>query len=89
MVYKSSKFIKRVGEENEIFDIVLIDEGHLLWTKKNQGYTDKGKSYEFGKDVTQLAQIAKRTKVVAYVFDNEQIVRSNQYIDKEKIKKEN
>ena len=96
LVYKSTTFINEVANSDEIFDVVLIDEGHLLWTKKTQKFTDKNNDYEVEGPIPQLSIIAKHAKVVVYIFDQKQIVRSNQYVDSkiinekiEEAKKEN
>ncbi len=53
-------------------DVVLIDEGHLLLTQGNQGYSGHN----------QLHDILQRAKVVVLVFDPKQILQTAQLWDK-------
>lgn len=57
-------------------DVVLIDEAHLLWTQGKQSYTGKN----------QLYDILKTAKVVVMIFDEKQILRTNQYWEKDDMK---
>ena len=54
---------------------ILVDEAHLLFTQGNQGYSGKN----------QLDDIIKRAKVVVIVFDENQILRMDQYWEKQMI----
>lgn len=53
-------------------DIVLVDEGHLLLTQGNQGYSGKN----------QLHDILRRSKIVVLIFDPNQILQTAQQWDK-------
>lgn len=83
LVYKSTTFINEIGNSDEIFDVVLIDEGHLLWTERTRKFTEKNNSYEVKGPNPQLSVIAQHAKVVVYIYDQKQIVRNNQYVDSE------
>ncbi|AIU31478.1 Hypothetical protein Cul210931_2166 [Corynebacterium ulcerans] len=50
-------------------DVVLIDEAHLLWTQGKQSYRGKN----------QLLDILERARVVVAIFDEKQILQTNQY----------
>ena len=52
-------------------DIVLVDEGHLLLTQGNQGYSGKN----------QLHDILRRSKIVVLIFDPNQILQTAQQWD--------
>lgn len=67
-VSKPTIFINSEKEEDKQVDVILVDEGHLLWTQGKQAY--KGKN--------QLRDLQKRAKVVILVFDPNQIVRTQQ-----------
>ncbi|HEM3692216.1 TPA: DUF2075 domain-containing protein, partial [Streptococcus suis] len=71
-VLKPTKFINRNSEENKA-DIVLIDEAHLLWTQGKQSYRGKN----------QLIDIINRSKLTIAVFDEDQIMQTNQYMEKD------
>ncbi|MGY3814161.1 DUF2075 domain-containing protein [Globicatella sulfidifaciens] len=71
-VLKPTQFINRNSEENKA-DIVLIDEAHLLWTQGKQSYRGKN----------QLIDIINRSKVTIAVFDEDQIMQTNQYMEKD------
>lgn len=58
------------------FDVVFVDEAHLLLTQKNQAFTG-----EHG----QLAEIMKYAKVVVVMFDKKQIMNAEQYLSEETI----
>ena len=74
VVSKASTFLNR-HEDPDSVDVVFIDEAHLLFTQGNQGYSGKN----------QLDDIVKRAKVVAIVFDENQILRMDQYWEKQMI----
>lgn len=68
-VMKPTKFINEHQESDEIADVVLIDEAHLLWTQGKQSYRGEN----------QLADILNRARVVIAVFDPMQVLAGNQY----------
>lgn len=74
VVSKASTFLNRHKDLDSV-DVVFIDEAHLLFTQGNQGYSGKN----------QLDDIIKRAKVVVIVFDENQILRMDQYWEKQMI----
>ncbi|ASA48350.2 DUF2075 domain-containing protein [Corynebacterium pseudotuberculosis Cp162] len=56
-------------EKAHDIDVVLIDEAHLLWTQGKQSYRGKN----------QLLNILERARVVVAIFDEKQILQTNQY----------
>ena len=74
VVSKASTFLNRHKDLDSV-DVVFIDEAHLLFTQGNQGYSGKN----------QLDDIVKRAKVVVIVFDENQILRMDQYWEKQMI----
>lgn len=75
-VMKPTRFINQYQEQDEVADVVLIDEAHLLWTQGKQSYRGKN----------QLKDILKLARVVVAVFDPMQILAGNQYWSKEELK---
>ncbi len=73
VVSKPTRFIRTVSESEPV-DIVLIDEAHLLWTEGKQAYQGKN----------QLYDILKRAKIVVAVFDKNQVLSREQYVEKTK-----
>lgn len=69
-VSKPTRFITntRVDADDPV-DVVLIDEAHLLWTQGKQSYRGKN----------QLFDILDRARVVVAIFDDKQIMATNQY----------
>ena len=76
VVSKASRFINKHPDDNSL-DVVFIDEAHLLFTQGNQGYSGKN----------QLDDIVKRAKVTVIVFDENQILRMDQYWESQMIDK--
>ncbi|WP_405376028.1 DUF2075 domain-containing protein [Pseudobutyrivibrio sp.] len=72
----ASKFLNLHPDDNSV-DVVFIDEAHLLFTEGNQGYSGKN----------QLDDIVKKAKVVVIVFDQNQILRMDQYWESQMIDK--
>ncbi|AIG65901.1 DUF2075 domain-containing protein [Weissella tructae] len=65
---RPTSLINQLDKTNEIADVVVIDEGHLLLSK-SEPYI------KFMQD-NQLAEIVKRAKVVVVVFDFKQVMQS-------------
>lgn len=63
-------------KRDKLFDVVFVDEAHLLWTQNNQAFLDNN----------QLDEIMKYAKVVVAVFDENQIMNAEQYLPDSKIK---
>lgn len=79
-VSKPTKFIndKPTFESgDEIADVVLVDEAHLLWTQGKQSYRGKN----------QLLDLLDRARVVVVVFDKSQIMATNQYWEEHEFEK--
>lgn len=68
VVCKPTRFIN-THSENDVADIILVDEAHLLWTQGKQAYRGKN----------QLDDLKARAKVVVMIFDERQILRTEQY----------
>ncbi len=69
---KATRFLNEHPEEDSV-DVAFVDEAHLLFTVGNQGYQGKN----------QLDDIVKRAKVTVIVFDENQILRMDQYWESE------
>lgn len=67
-VTKPTSFINSRSTDEKA-EVILVDEGHLLWTQGKQSYRGSN----------QLADLLDRAKVVVLVFDENQILRTNQY----------
>ena len=76
VIYKPTAFINS-HSATEPVDVVFIDEAHLLWTQGKQAY--KGKN--------QLDDILKIAKVVIVMFDEDQILTTEQYWEDELLEK--
>ncbi|MFF2797097.1 DUF2075 domain-containing protein [Lysinibacillus xylanilyticus] len=70
-------FRKDDTNKAELADVVVIDEAHLLWTQGKQSYQGEN----------QLKDILKNSKMTVIIFDEKQILQSNQYWSNEEIKK--
>lgn len=75
VVSKATNFINKHSDDS--VDVVFIDEAHLLFTQGNQGYSGKN----------QLDDIVKKAKVTVIVFDENQILRMDQYWESQMINK--
>lgn len=72
VVSKPTRFINNHNPEDRV-DVVIIDEAHLLWTQGKQSYRGKN----------QLTDLLERAKVVVVVFDRNQILSREQYIEEQ------
>ena len=84
VVFNPTQFINQFIEKKnspikrtKSYDVVFVDEAHLLLTRKNQAFTG-----EHG----QLVEIIKHAKVVVVMFDKRQIMNAEQYLSDEEIK---
>ncbi|WP_061992911.1 DUF2075 domain-containing protein [Fructobacillus ficulneus] len=68
---RPTSLINRVHQGSQAPDVVLIDEGHLLLSKREP-------YIRFFQD-NQLAEIIKLAKVVVVVFDFQQVIQSKMY----------
>ena len=77
IVFKPTQFINlfKNKKRKKLYDIVFVDEAHLLWTQNNQAFTDNN----------QLQAIMKYAKVIVVMFDDKQIMNAQQYLSKEEI----
>lgn len=72
VVYKPTPFINKYSVDNPV-DVVFVDEAHLLLTQGKQSYRGNN----------QLEDILKRAKVVVVMFDENQILTTEQYWEDE------
>lgn len=67
LVGKPTSFINK----GERADVILVDEAHLLWTQGKQSY----------QGTNQLEDLRKLGKVVVIIFDQHQVLRSQQIVE--------
>ncbi|MCR5710276.1 MAG: DUF2075 domain-containing protein [Bacteroidales bacterium] len=67
-VNKPSSFIHKHSPAEKV-DVCLVDEGHLLLTQGNQGYSGRN----------QLNDIMERARVTVVMFDEYQILNTEEY----------
>ena len=82
IVFNPTVFINQFKRKNnsspkrkKIYDVVFVDEAHLLLTRNNQAFS-------YG---NQLKEIIKYAKVVVVIFHKRQVLNAEQYIDDEEI----
>lgn len=75
-VMKPTSFIINDKFENED-NIVLVDEAHLLWTQGKQSYQGQN----------QLQDIIKKSRITIAVFDPQQVLRTQQYVEDDDLRK--
>lgn len=75
IVAKPTTFINRYSPDKKA-DVVIVDEAHLLWTQGKQGYHGKN----------QLKDLMERAKVVVAIFDENQILSTEQYWEEEDLR---
>ncbi|MDY3702926.1 MAG: DUF2075 domain-containing protein [Limosilactobacillus coleohominis] len=73
-VIKVPTFINDYSSSNPI-DIAFVDEAHLLLTQRSQAY--------YGHGTNELLDIIQRAKVVIAVYDEHQVLRLSQIIEKD------
>lgn len=76
IVYRPTRFINNHSPERPI-DVAFIDEAHLLWTQGKQSY----------KGDNQLQDILDRAKVTVVMFDENQILTTEQFWEMEQLEK--
>ncbi len=76
VIEKPTSFINNHSVDNPV-DVVFIDEAHLLLTQGKQSYRGEN----------QLKDILDRAKVVIVMFDEEQVLTTEQYWEYENIQK--
>ena len=62
-------------KRNKMYDVIFVDEAHLLLTQNNQSFTGKN----------QLDELLKYAKVVVAMFDKNQVLSIKQYKDEQLI----
>lgn len=70
IVSRPTSFINRFNKGNKV-DVAFIDEGHLLWTQKHQAYSSDA--------ANQLADIMERARVTVIMFDEYQVLTTEEY----------
>lgn len=76
VVYKPTSFINKYSVDNPV-DVVFVDGAHLLLTQGKQSYRGNN----------QLEDILKRARVVVVMFDEDQILTTEQYWEDELLEK--
>lgn len=74
---RPTTFINRSYKNQQESDIVLVDEAHLLLTKRDP--------YNHFKQNNQLQEILKLSKIVVLVFDEKQVLKGKSYWDRAKL----
>lgn len=70
IVSRPTTFINRYSKDKKV-DVAFIDEGHLLWTQNNQGYQSDSDN--------QLQDIIDRARVTVIMFDEYQVLTTEEY----------
>ncbi len=76
VVYRPPRFINKHSKDDPI-DVAFIDEAHLLWTQGGQPY----------RGGNQLQDILDRAKVTVVMFDENQILTTEQFWEAELLEK--
>lgn len=74
LVFKPTSFINK-NSSKEPVDVVFVDEAHLLLTQGKMSYRGSN----------QLKDIIDRAKVIVAMFDSNQILTTEEYIDEDEI----
>ena len=74
LVSRPTSFINNQSPDNPI-DVAFVDEAHLLWTQGKQSYRGKN----------QLDDIMARSRVTVIMFDEYQILTTEEYWEPEQI----
>lgn len=75
-LYKDKK--NSPHKRTKTYDVVFVDEAHLLLTQKNQAYIEED---------NQIDEIIKYAKVVVAMYDRNQSMNAEQYLDEDSINK--
>ena len=81
-VLKPIKFLNYAKDKTDLVDIVFVDEAHLLLTQSTQGYNKTNK-----KCSNMLEDIVKKAKVTIAMFDENQMLTTEQYLSDSDINK--
>ena len=83
VVYNPTQFINLfVDKKNspkkrtKLYDVIFVDEAHLLLTQKNQAFTGEN---------GQLVELMKYAKTVVVMFDKKQVMNAEQYLSNDTI----
>lgn len=76
VVYRPTRFINTHSSANPI-DVAFIDEAHLLWTQGKQSYRGNN----------QLQDIMDRARVTVVMFDENQILTTEQFWEEKLLEK--
>lgn len=68
---KPTPFINKMDKTQDIADIVLVDESHLLLSKQDK--------YNYFHYENQLEEIIKRSKITVIIFDPKQVLKLKSY----------
>ena len=74
---RPTSFINKIQKSAEKADVVIVDEAHLLLTKKD--------AYNHFYQENQLQEILKNAKIVILIFDNKQVLKAKSYWSKQKL----
>lgn len=76
VVFRPTRFINKHSPEEPV-DVAFVDEAHLLWTQGRQAYRGEN----------QLQDILDRARVVVVMFDENQILTTEQFWEAEILEK--
>ncbi|MCP9313069.1 DUF2075 domain-containing protein [Liquorilactobacillus satsumensis] len=74
---RPTTFINQMRKKEHLADITLVDEAHLLLTKKDR--------YNHFEQDNQLEEIIKASRIVILVFDPKQVLKGKSYWTPEKL----
>ncbi|MCV3321293.1 DUF2075 domain-containing protein [Pediococcus ethanolidurans] len=74
---RPTTFINRRNKDQVIYDIAVIDEAHLLLSRPDR--------YNNFDQQNQLAEIIKYSKIVILVFDENQVLKTKSYWDRQRL----
>lgn len=84
VVFKPTEYLNTYMKKQEEFDVVLVDEAHLVWTQGHMAAWINAHFKMFGTE-NQLRALAKTAKVTIAIFDPKQILRADQSWEEEAI----
>ncbi|WP_430611119.1 DUF2075 domain-containing protein [Enterococcus sp. DIV0876] len=76
-ILKPTTFINQIDKNQKEPDIVIVDEAHLLLTKR-----DSYNNFHFD---NQLEEIVKRSKITICIFDPKQVLKIKSYWDENQL----
>ena len=82
MVLKPIKFLNYAKDKTDLVDIVFVDEAHLLLTRSTRFYNKNNKKCN-----NMLEDIVKKAKVTIAMFDENQMLTTEQYLSDSDINK--